>query len=41
MISDFAVVIAIGVAVGTDAGLGLNTPKLEVPDKFHVSDISM
>ncbi|XP_033728652.1 sodium bicarbonate cotransporter 3-like isoform X2 [Pecten maximus] len=34
IISDFAVLIAIMSMVGLDAGLGLNTPKLDVPDSF-------
>ncbi|XP_060067333.1 electroneutral sodium bicarbonate exchanger 1-like isoform X2 [Ylistrum balloti] len=34
IISDFAVLIAIMSMVGLDAGLGLDTPKLEVPDSF-------
>lgn len=34
VISDFAVLIAIMSMVGLDAGLGLDTPKLEVPDSF-------
>lgn len=37
VISDFAVILAIALMVATDAIIGLNTPKLEVPAKFHVS----
>ena len=37
MISDFAVLIAIGLAVLIDAILGLDTPKLNVPNEFRVS----
>lgn len=33
-LSDFAVLIAILIAVGTDAFIGLPTPKLEVPEQF-------
>lgn len=37
IISDFAVVIAIGVMVAVDAIIGLATPKLDVPTKFQVN----
>lgn len=36
-VSDFAVMIAILCMAGTDAALGLGTPKLEVPAEFKVS----
>ncbi|GAB1610813.1 electroneutral sodium bicarbonate exchanger 1 [Argonauta hians] len=36
--SDFAVFIAIIVMSGIDAGVGLDTPKLNVPEKFQPSD---
>ena len=36
VISDFAVMIAIVSMVGADAGLGLDTPKLNVPEDFKV-----
>ncbi len=36
IISDFAVMIAIVSMVGADAGLGLHTPKLRVPEDFKV-----
>lgn len=35
LISEFAVVIAIVVMVGTDYLLGFETPKLHVPSEFH------
>ncbi|XP_053386313.1 electrogenic sodium bicarbonate cotransporter 1-like isoform X3 [Mercenaria mercenaria] len=35
IISDFAVILAIALMVGTDAIIGLDTPKLEVPVKFQ------
>ncbi|KAL8565473.1 hypothetical protein ACOMHN_049450 [Nucella lapillus] len=34
MLSDFAVLIAILVAVGIDVAIGIPTPKLEVPEQF-------
>jgi len=37
MISDFAVFFAICVMVFVDFLVGLNTDKLEVPDKFEAS----
>ena len=36
IISDFSVILAIGLMVGVDAFVGLATPKLEVPTKFQV-----
>lgn len=36
VISDFAVVLAIGLMVGVDAIIGLATPKLDVPTNFQV-----
>ena len=36
MISDFAVMIAIVTFVAFDAIIGLNTPKLNVPEEFQV-----
>jgi hypothetical protein len=41
IISDFAVILAIAAMVVTDAIIGLDTPKLEVPIKFQVNDISL
>lgn len=35
-LSDFAVLIAIVVAVGTDVAIGIPTPKLMVPEEFKV-----
>jgi len=37
MISDFAVFAAICIMVFVDVMVGLNTDKLEVPDKFEAS----
>lgn len=39
LLNDFAVLIAIVSMVGLDAGIGLKTPKLEVPDDFSVNNI--
>nr|BAU71498.1 putative sodium-driven chloride bicarbonate exchanger [Phreagena okutanii] len=35
IISDFAVILAIVLMISFDAIIGLDTPKLDVPDKFH------
>lgn len=35
IIADFAVIIAIGLMIGIDAFVGLNTPKLAVPSQFR------
>ena len=37
LVSDFAVFVAIVAMVGMDAGIGLATPKLNVPAQFRVS----
>ena len=39
LISDFAVMIAICLMVLIDALMGLDTPKLSVPENFEVSPI--
>jgi anion exchange protein len=36
-ISDFGVIITIAIVVGLDIFVGLNTPKLQVPDKFETT----
>lgn len=38
LVSDFAVLLSIIIFVLIDMGLGVNTPKLMVPDKFQVRD---
>lgn len=41
LVSDFSVVIAILLMTVADMLLGLDTPKLEVPEKFEVSLMSL
>jgi HCO3- transporter family len=37
LLADFAVLLAVVICTGVDAGFGLNTPKLYVPDEFKPS----